>query len=146
MIDSINYQLINFTLLIQDGLSRFAAGGICDPAEKNFLGLPHWYKYLGGTKVDNGGGIAGDSCVPVISGLSDIWLIVLAAVEILLRIVTLAAIGYVVYGGIRFITSRGNPEKSSSARTAIQDAVIGLGISIAAIAIVNFIGSRFKTV
>lgn len=112
---------------------RFAA--TCDGG--NFLGLPKWYKYLDGEGT-------GVDCTPTISGINDIWLIVMAVIEILLRIVVLVAIGYVVYGGIRFITSRGNPDKINSARNTLQDALIGLIIAVAATAGVSFIAGRFS--
>lgn len=102
-----------------------------------FLGLPPWYKYLEGRRT-------GSECVPVFNSLSDVWLIVLAIIEILLRLGSMAAVVYVLYGSVRFITARGNPDKINSARNAIQDAIIGLFIMVAAIAIVNFIGGRFN--
>ncbi len=122
--------------IIIDLISRF--GAACDiPQGGTFLGFPNWYKYLGGqTEVDPPG------CAPALSGLGDIWLIVLAIVEILLRLAAIAAIVFIVYAGIRYITARGNPDKLTSARIAIQDALIGLVITIAAIALVSFVGGR----
>ena len=114
-----------------DIFSRFSA---FDPAcqKEGFLGFPAWYKYLD----------SGPQCAPVLGGLNDIWLIVLAIVEILLRLAAIAAIVFIVYAGIRYITARGNPEKLTSARIAIQDALIGLVITIVAIALVSFVGGR----
>ena len=116
--------------LLIDILSKFSA---VDPAcEKSFFGFPTWYKYLD----------SGVACAPVLKELSDVWLIVLAIVEILLRVAAIAAIIFVLYGGIRFITARGNPEKINSARIAIQDALIGLVIAIVATALVSFVAGR----
>lgn len=133
MTDSLTYLAISFSISIKNALSTFGAAS-CDGG--NFVGLPKWYKYLGSEGT-------GTDCVPAITGINDIWLIVLAVVEILLRVAAMGALIFIVYGGIRFITARGNPEKINSARIAIQDALIGLVIAIAAVAIVNFIGSRF---
>ena len=117
--------------LLTDLLGRFSA--TCPGGE--FFGFPKWYRYLDGQG-------AGNQCTPVLSGLSDIWLIVLAIVEMLLRVAAIAAIIFVLYGGIRFITARGNPEKINSARVAIQDALIGLVIAIVATALVSFVAGR----
>lgn len=112
-------------------LSRFSA--TCSGG--SFFGFPKWYKYLDG-QLDSVG------CVPKLTGLSDIWLIGLAVLEMLLRLAAMAAIVYVIYGGIRFMTSRGNPDKLTSARIAVQDALIGLVITIVAIAIVSYFAGR----
>jgi len=121
------------SLLVQWGIDRFAAP--C--SNGSFLGMPPWHKYLDGR-------VTGNECVPVFNSLSDVWLIVLAIIEILLRLGSMAAVVYVLYGSVRFITARGNPDKINSARNAIQDAIIGLFITVAAIAIVNFVGGRFN--
>lgn len=132
--------LLYFAVRTNDGIEKILSGfGATPCGGGDFLGLPKWYKYLGseGTGMD---------CVPRIAGLGDIWLIVLAVIEMLLRLAALTAIVFMVYGGIRLITARGNPEKISSARTAIQDSIIGLVIAIAAIAIVSYIAGRFVEV
>lgn len=102
----------------------------------SFFGLPKWYKYLDGQgdKVE---------CTPIITGINDIWLIVLAVIEILLRVAILVAIGFMLYGGIKFITSRGNPEKINSARNTVQDSLVGIVIAVVATAVVGFIAGRF---
>ncbi len=118
---------------LTENLIRFSAtctGG-------TFLGFPKWYKYLGGQG-------SGADCVPTLTGLNDIWLIVLAIIEMLLRLAAIAAIVFIVYAGIRFITARGNPDKINSARTAIQDALVGLVIAIVATALVSFVAGRIN--
>lgn len=119
--------------MVHGAFDRFAAP--C--SNGSFLGMPPWHKYLDGR-------VTGNECVPIFNALSDVWLIVLAIIEILLRLGSMAAVVYVLYGSVRFITARGNPDKINSARNAIQDAIIGLFITVAAIAVVNFIGGRFN--
>ncbi len=104
----------------------------------NVAGLPTWYKYLDTALVNNK-----PICNPVISELKDFWLIGLAVIEILLRLSTLIAIGYVLHGGFRFITARGDPEKIGKARTMTVDALVGLVIAIIATASVSFVAGRF---
>ena len=132
MISSLTYAAVNLSIYIENlllSLSNF--GATCTPKE-SFLGMPTWYKYLDGEG-------SGMDCIPKLSQLNDVWLIVLAIVEILLRIAALAAVIYVLYGGIKFVTSRGNPDKTASARLAVQDALIGVVIAVAAIAMINFV-------
>ena len=126
---------MNFLINI---FTNFAAvGSECDPPKTNpFFGFPHWYKYLKGTTELDG------QCAVALTKLSEVWLIALAGVEILLRLAAIAAIIYIVYAGIRYISARGNPEKITTARISIQDALIGLVITIAGIAIVSFVGTR----
>lgn len=124
--------------LFTDLISRFGAVG--DKCEKidsggDFLGFPKWYEYLGGITEEKPA-----ACSASLSGLGDIWLIVLAIVEILLRLAAIAAIVFIIYAGVRYITARGNPEKITSARVSIQDAIIGLIITIIAIALVSYFG------
>lgn len=115
--------------LIPESLKLFAAS-----CSKNFFGLPTWYKYLEGADV----------CEPKLTGINDIWLIALAIAELLLRLAMVVAVVYVLIGGFKYITSRGNPDKTSQAKNTITDALAGLIIAIAATAVVSFIAGRFN--
>ena len=100
----------------------------------SFLGFPNWYKYLPG----------GNSCNPAITSLNDIWLVAAAVLEMLLRVASIAAIVYVVWGGISFVTSQGEPDKTAKARHTVINALIGLVLSIGAASIVSFVAGRFN--
>jgi ABC-type Fe3+ transport system permease subunit len=71
--------------------------------------------------------------------------IALAIIEILLRIATIVSLGYVVYGGFRYITSQGEPDATKSARQTIINAMIGLVIALLATGIVAFVANRLTT-
>ena len=60
-------------------------------------------------------------------------------ISVLLWIVGMASIIVIVYSGITFVTSAGNPSQSTRAKTMLLYAVVGLVVSILAYAIVNFI-------
>lgn len=133
-------------LLVILSLPLFLIAGVNIPAtadaacDKSLLGLPVWYKYLDGT-CEN---ITGPYNAPgdPDSGLN--WQaasgrIAIAIIEILIRIGTLVAVGYVIYGGFRYITSQGEPENTKSARQTILNAVIGLVIALVATASVAFL-------
>ncbi len=121
-------------------LYRFSAIEPC--ASKDFFGLPRWYKYLKVVPVSDAQTQI-TSCTAQLNSVSDIWLIVAAVIEILLRIATIVAIGFVVWGGIQFIISQGEPDKTHRARSTVINALIGLVIAVAATTIVSFVASRF---
>lgn len=53
------------------------------------------------------------------------------------------AVGYVIWGGFNYMTAAGDSGKISSAKTMIQNALIGLLIALSAVAIVTFIGGVY---
>ena len=60
-------------------------------------------------------------------------------ISVLLWIVGMASITVIIYSGITFVTSAGNPSQIARAKTMLLYAVVGLVVSILAYAIVNFI-------
>lgn len=100
------------------------------------LGVPPWYRGLSVTE--------GDSCVIVspndVGGLTNfIWRIVLNGIEMALVLVSWIALFFILYGGFLFLTGGGNASQVEKARKSIFNAVIGLVISLGAIAITNVI-------
>ena len=121
-------------------LSIFANTSCNFNNDSSFLGFPTWYHYLPGV-VDATTG----KCAPQLGSLSDIWLILAAVIEILLRVAALAAVVMVIYGGVKYITSQGEPEATANARGTIINALIGLLLAVMAAAFVSFIaGSIHK--
>jgi len=110
------------------------------PANKcnaGFLTFPAWYRGL--TKDDNSATKC-DLKPPTDIG-AFIWHIVLNVIEIGLQLVGYAATGLILFGGFKFLTSSGDSAAIVSAKKTITDAVIGLIISMASIAIINLIFS-----
>ena len=123
-------------------LQFFAAlGDQCSPKGGSFLGFPTWYKYLHGIETVSGQSAA-NVCLPKVGALSDVWLILAAIIEILLRIAGLAAIAFVIYGGFQYMSSRGEPGKTSAALQTIINALIGLVIAISATIVVTYLAGR----
>lgn len=118
-------------------ITRFAAA--CTPGSGgSFLGFPTWYEYFDGETI------AGRCSVKInLTNPHDVGKILLAVSEILLRLGGLIAVGFVIYGGFRFILSQGEPDKATSARHTIINAVVGLIITILAATIVSFIAGSF---
>ncbi len=111
-----------------------------------FLGLPTWFKYLKGYIPDSPPAFdarIGQTCEPIINSFRDILLIAAAILEILLRVATFVAIVFIVYGGIRYVISQGEPDRVATAQGTILNAVIGLVIAVVATAVVSFVAGRF---
>jgi hypothetical protein len=108
-------------------LTQFAA---CDPGV--FFGFPTWYACL--PKDADGH--------PKLTQLSDVWLIAFPLLESAIKLAAYVAVGFILWGGIRFIKSQGNPGEITSARDTIRDAIIGLAICLSSVAIVQFLASR----
>jgi len=107
--------------------------------ESRILGIPPWYRGL--TKSENG--LNGSTSCVIVSpedagGLQVfIWKIVLNVIEIGLILAGWIALFFILYGGFLFITGGGNASQVEKARKSIFNAVIGLIISMGAIAITN---------
>jgi hypothetical protein len=114
--------------------TRFAAGA-CD---SSFFGLKTWHAYL---QKNSDCSIKDFQVLGGTSG-SDFVLIALALMDDLLRIAGFVAIGYIIYGGILYITSQGSPDQTGKAQNTILNALIGLVIAVVAVAFVSFIGNR----
>ena len=65
--------------------------------------------------------------------------IALNIVQMILYAVGYISIGYIIYGGFKFMINGDSSSGTASARKTIQNAVIGLVISIMSVAIVKFV-------
>ncbi|HVX24552.1 MAG TPA: hypothetical protein VG992_04400 [Candidatus Saccharimonadales bacterium] len=130
-------------------LRLFGAGAAAPAAQcsdKTFFGLEPWYHYLtlkpdsvtGGCSITNFNGGAKS----VLGAHSPFLLIGLAVIDDLLRIAGLAAIGFVIYGGIQYTTSQGSPDQTAKAQQTIINALVGVAISVVAVALVGFLGNK----
>ncbi len=62
--------------------------------------------------------------------------------EIVFNIIGGLALLIVVVSGLRYITSTGDPQKTSRAKDGVVYALIGLAVAVTAQAIVVFVGKR----
>lgn len=101
-----------------------------------FLALPPWYDGL--TEARDGDCEIMSPNDEKVGGISNfIWIIVLNVVEMILRASAYASVAFIIYGGYKYMISAGSPDGMVGARKTILNAVIGLVISLAAVAIVN---------
>lgn len=72
-------------------------------------------------------------------GLDDIVKLIVNLIHIALAIAGVAAVIFIIIGGIKYITSAGSPDGTKSAKNTLTNAVLGLVISAGAYLIVTFI-------
>lgn len=127
-----------------------ATGG-CTPKKLNPITFfPAWYDGL--TCEDSQGGVSIMS--PGDAGLAGndastgkrfgTWATIIAmnVVRLILYVVGYASIGFIIFGGFKYMLNGDNSGGTVAARKTIQNAVIGLVLSIMSVSIVTFIVSR----
>ena len=128
----------------------FIFASTADSCKKHdFFGLAPWYHYL--PDKDFGVNLSGQnypcdinanfSLLPS-NGSGDLPLIGLAIVDDLLRQAGILAVAFIIYGGIQYIASQGNAEKTARAQATVLNALVGLAIAMIAIAFVSFLGNK----
>lgn len=95
-----------------------------------------------GAADDTGGGL---SSIPVPniaeSATLDPGVIVLRVINYALFFIGAVALGFIIYGAIKFITSGGDSDKVTSARNTLIYAIIGIIVIVLSYAIVNWAAS-----
>lgn len=107
--------------------------GSCRTGVAEFLGFNSWDSCLGHTAEG----------VPILRGLADIWYIAVVIIDDFLKVCVYVAIGFIVWGGVKYLKSQGDPGETTQARQIIHNSLFGLIITILAVAIVNFTASTF---
>jgi hypothetical protein len=109
--------------------TAFAAG-----CNERLLTFPTWYN----------GVVDGNCEVKIATGNDSVQKFVLTVglniVEMILQLVGYIAVGFIIYGGYKYMISAGSSDGMTKARKTITNAVVGLLISIFSVAIVNVIG------
>jgi hypothetical protein len=97
------------------------------------LTFPAWFKGL--TEAD-----CNLKSPDKVGGISNyIWAIALNIVDMILQLVGYIAVGFIIFGGYKYMISAGSPDGMVKARKTITNAIIGLIISIFSVAIVKII-------
>ncbi len=128
--------MISIISVMQSVTSYFKSFAVVCSGDFGFFQFPTWYKYLPGTCAD---GLTLPEKYNIVDGIP---LILLAVFEIALRIAGLVAVIFVVYGGVTYVISQGEPDKVAQAKGTIINALVGLLIATFAVAIVSFIGNQ----
>lgn len=106
---------------------------------QRFLTFPTWYRGIVDGNCDIQAPTPGESHY-----LRDkVLAVMLNVVEMILQLVGYASVAFILYGGYKYMISAGSSDGMVSARKTILNAVIGLAISVAAVAIVNTLAGTF---
>ena len=127
----LQYSLLAIMAMFTAGLATPlvpSAAAKCDGSASRVLTFPLWQNGLPGTCSD-----------PKLEKLNDFWVIVMNGIEILLQVVAYVSIGFIIWGGFKYIKSEGDPGKISEAKMAIINAIIGLVIALTSVALVQFV-------
>jgi hypothetical protein len=114
---------------VQAATSPVTTFGACSGSVAAFLSLKAWDACL--TKDANG--------KPQITKLTDVWLIVLPLLEDGIKIAGYVAAGFVLWGGIKYLKSQGDPGQLNEARLVIYNALFGLVLAMISVGVVNFV-------
>ena len=79
-----------------------------------------------------------------ITSISQIPLIVANIIEIMLTLIAVLAVIFVIYAGIQYITSSGDPSKTASAKSTLTNAAVGVVLSGAAYLLVDYLARQFQ--
>lgn len=114
-----------------------------------FFGLLPWYQYLNfsppdptSTSAVNQLGCSLNLDLTTTTDWNQLWLIGIALLDDLLRVAGFVAVVLVIWGGIRYVTSQGEPENLKAAQGTILNSLIGLVIAIVSVTLVNFMGNE----
>lgn len=100
--------------------------------DQSILGFPAWFK---GLQCDTANGQA----TVQIKDTASIWVIIMNIVQWLVIAGGYVAVYFIIWGGFKYITSAGDPQKVEGAKNAITNAVIGFVIVLASVAIIQTI-------
>jgi len=100
--------------------------------DQSVLGFPAWFQ---GLQCDTANG----QTTVQIKDVNSIWVVVMNIVQWLIVAGGYVAVFFVIWGGFKYITSAGDPQKVEGAKNAITNAVIGLVIVLASVAIIRTI-------
>lgn len=105
---------------------------VCGSGAGNLFGIQPWYACL---QAKNGS--------VSLKAINDVFYILFPLIESLVKIGAYVSIFVIFFMLMKMVTARGNAGQIASAGHGIRDAIIGLIICVSAVAIVNFIASRF---
>ncbi len=95
----------------------------------------------GGTPGDGSGGSGGSSAInPIrLSNLGSLEAVLKKIIDLLLDFAGFVALVAIIFGGYQYLTSAGNEDKATAGRRTLIYAVIGLGLIILSMQVVQYV-------
>src|SRR5688572_3576731 len=98
----------------------------CRGGVAGFLGFRAWHACL---PLNRNGD-------PQITGLFDVWLIALVVLEDAIKAGAYVSAGFIIWGGVKYTKSQGDPGETQQARQIIHNALFGLVLTLLSVSIV----------
>lgn len=124
--------VLSLALVMSGVFSTTALAAACKN-DNAILGFPTWFHGLDCTDAKNGGQTVN------VNSVGKVWVIALNILQWLMIAGGYVTLYFLIWGGIKFMTAAGEPDKIKNARETITNAIIGLIIVLAAVAIVRTI-------
>ena len=124
---------IGLTPLSASAASPVSQVAVCSNGAENFFWFQPWYACL---QTNSDGS-------PKLTKLTDVYLIIFPIVDWILKSAVFVSAGMMFFMLFKIATSRGNASQYGTAIAGIRDAVVGLLISVLAVAILNFVVGAF---
>lgn len=123
-----------------------AANVLVDCQKQYILAYPAWSNGLK-CSYDNDSGATAEAKVPrpALESINHTWIIVLNIVQWIIITAGYAAVGYILYGGFRYITAQGEPAAIVEAKNSILHAIIGLVVALGSVMIVRTVQTAILT-
>ncbi len=140
----------SFTYLLSSSFVRMFAQAEpvpCNFPNSGFFGIPTWYQYLTGVEVLTYNPLTNmneNICSPSLNGVGDFWLVGLAIIDILLRVIGVVAVGWIIWGGLQYLVSQGEPDRTKKAKDTVLNAFIGVVITMTAVVLIRFLAGQFN--
>lgn len=118
---------VTVATIFAGAISPTVSAAACSNANGVLL-FPAWFRGL--DCVDN---------VPQVNDINQIWIIVMNIAQWLIIAGGYVALYFIIWSGFKYITSTGDPQKIVSAKNTLLNAIIGLVIVLASVAIIQTI-------
>ena len=116
-------------------------GGSCKTS--SFLGFPAWYDGIVNSdcSIKSPSALGGDPNTQLSRYIS---IIALNIVQIMLMLVAYVSVGFIIFGGFKYLKSAGDSNGITGGKKTVLNAIIGLVLSFMSIGIVTLIAGNIK--
>lgn len=127
-----------FAGIVSTSVSQTATAAECKNEVSLLPGAKPWYSGL--CKMD---GASKTNEIQLTTPQESGTKIALNILNIIMVLAGYVAVAYVMWGGFNYLTATGDSGKTASAKRTITNALIGLLISLSAVAIIYFVGGVY---
>jgi len=107
------------------------------------LGMAAWMMAAAPAMAATTGLAGGASSAKATEAVTDLTTIISTVVNVMFTFIGIAAVIFMIIGGLSYITSQGDKTKVENAKNTIMYSVIGVVVAIASYAIVQYVISQF---